>query len=254
MSLSKKLKLALKSSPSTKPLIKYLESLDSSVSNAESILENVTDSGDVYDDTDLKSKIGYDDIPNDTNLQAEINAITIPSDVSDLTDNQNTAFTPKSHTHTESDISNLGDYIEKSNTTGLVKNDGTIDTNNYLTTHQSISSKLDISQTSYKGKNVVVDSVSGDISFEDKPTIPTDISDLTDTTDIIPTDISDLTDTNGTIPVDVSDLTDTNNTTFTPKSHTHTISNISDATTSTITITYTDDTTATLTFVVQNSS
>ena len=37
-------------------------------------------------------------------------------------------------------------------------------------------------------------------------------------------------------------------------SHTHTISNISDATTSAITITYTDDTTATLTFVVQDSS
>lgn len=32
--------------------------------------------------------------------------------------------------------------------------------------------KLDIAQTSYKGKNVVVDSSSGNITFENKPTIP----------------------------------------------------------------------------------
>lgn len=43
---------------------------------------------------------------------------------------------------------------------------------NYLTSHQDISGKLDKSQTSYKGKNVVVDSTSGNITFEDKPTIP----------------------------------------------------------------------------------
>ena len=36
-----------------------------------------------------------------------------------------------------------------------------------------------------------------------------------------PTDLSDLTDTNNLIPSDVSDLTDTNNTQFTPKSHAH---------------------------------
>ena len=44
------------------------------------------------------------------------------------------------------------------------------------------------------------------------PTIPTDISDLTDTGGTIPTDISDLTDTGGTIPTDISDLTDNNET------------------------------------------
>ena len=30
-------------------------------------------------------------------------------------------------------------YLAKSNTAGLVKNDGTIDTNTYLTEHQSLS-------------------------------------------------------------------------------------------------------------------
>lgn len=54
--------------------------------------------------------------------------------------------------------------------------------------------------------NVVTDS-SGDITTEAKPTIPSDVSDLTDST--------------GVIPTDVSDLTDTTNKTFTPKSHAH---------------------------------
>lgn len=57
------------------------------------------------------------------------------------------------------------------------------------------------------------------------PTIPADLSDLTDTTNLIPADLSDLTDTTNllfdgdynslsnlpTIPADVSDLTDTTN-------------------------------------------
>ena len=64
---------------------------------------------------------------------------------------------------------------------------------NFLTSHQDITGKLDIAQTSYKGKNVVVDSTTGNITFENKPTIPTD----------------------------VSQLSDNNNTAFTPKSHTH---------------------------------
>ena len=42
----------------------------------------------------------------------------------------------------------------------------------YLTTHQDISGKLNISQTDYKGKNVVVDNTTGNITFEDKPTVP----------------------------------------------------------------------------------
>lgn len=44
---------------------------------------------------------------------------------------------------TQIDLSN---YIQKSNTVGLVKNDGTIDTNTYLTQHQDISGKQDVIQ------------------------------------------------------------------------------------------------------------
>ena len=85
-------------------------------------------------------------------------------------------------------------------------------------THQDISGKLDIAQTSYKGKNVVVDSTTGNITFENKPSIPSD----------------------------VSDLTDNNNTAFTPKSHSHTSQDISDVDLIEITIEYENGDTETL--------
>lgn len=37
----------------------------------------------------------------------------------------------------------LSNYVQKSNTAGLLKNDGTVDTNTYLTQHQDISGKQD---------------------------------------------------------------------------------------------------------------
>lgn len=40
----------------------------------------------------------------------------------------------------------LTNYVQKSNTSGLLKNDGTIDTNTYLTQHQDISGKADKSE------------------------------------------------------------------------------------------------------------
>ena len=55
----------------------------------------------------------------------------------------------------------LSDYIQTSNTSGLIKNDGTIDTKQYLDTNQQ----------SHSNKNVVVNS-SGEIDFEDKPINP----------------------------------------------------------------------------------
>ena len=81
-------------------------------------------------------------------------------------------------------------------------------------TKNTIDMKLDISQTSYKGKNVVVDSSTGDITFENKPTIPTKTSDLNNdsgfiTSSSLPTKTSDLTNDgdDGTHPfIDTSDL------------------------------------------------
>ena len=44
----------------------------------------------------------------------------------------------------------LSNYVQKSETSGLLKNDGTIDTNNYLTQHQDISGKADKSEVPTK--------------------------------------------------------------------------------------------------------
>ena len=105
----------------------------------------------------------------------------------------------------------LSGYIQKSQTAGFVKNDGTIDTRSFAlsdhthtgtyanashshaisdvtslqdaldgkspTTHTH-SAYLPIEQTGNESKNVVV-GANGNITFEDKPTIPTKVSDLT---------------------------------------------------------------------------
>ncbi len=82
-----------------------------------------------------------------------------------------------------SDLNNDSNFIETSNTNGLIKNDGTVDTTSYSTFSGSYN------------------------DLSNKPSIPSDLS--------------DLTDTNNVIPSDVSDLTDASNTVFTPKSHNH---------------------------------
>ena len=127
----------------------------------------------------------YDDLTNKP---------TIPEEVSDLTDG--------------------ADVVKKSSTAGLLKNDGTVDTTSYVS---DVSGKLDIAQTSHKGKNVVVDSTSGDIAFENKPTIPSKISDLTNDSDFIETSsTSGLIKNDGTI--------DTNS--YSQSGHSHTISDL----------------------------
>lgn len=111
----------------------------------------------------------------------------------------------------------LDDKISKSSTAGLMRNNGTVDTSTYLTSADisgkedksnivtstagwssttsdtkypseklvktDLDKKLNIAQTSNKGKNVVVDSTSGNITFENKPDIPTKTSDLTNDAD-----------------------------------------------------------------------
>jgi hypothetical protein len=47
-------------------------------------------------------------------------------------------------------------------------------------------------------------------NLDDKPTIPADVSDLTDSTGLIPIDVGDLTDTTNIIPTNVSDLVNDN--------------------------------------------
>lgn len=226
--------------------------------------------GGSYDDTDLKEKMGYDSIPTGESLQGQIGELqTAVGDLDDGLDDK----ADVGHTHTESDITDLGDYIAKSNITGFVLNDGTIDEHTYsqsghthvmadvtdlslpapvkVVTDKGTASadtmdklyievsgnSADVYYTTKSGNTYswhkldtdILDDLSIDWSdIQNKPSIPADVSDLSDTTGVIPTDISDLTDTTDIIPSDVSDLTDTNNTAFTPKSHTHTMSDVTD--------------------------
>ena len=67
-----------------------------------------------------------------------------------------------------SDVTDLSAYIQKSNTSGLLKNDGTVDTNTYLTQHQDISGKQDklVSGTNIKTINNQSLLGSGNITIE----------------------------------------------------------------------------------------
>ena len=148
------------------------------------------------------SDVTSSDLPTHTHSQYITSA---PTDVSELTDNNNTPFTPKTHNH------------------GNLQDDG----------------KIKINGTTQTSKNVVTDS-SGNITTESKPNIPSKTSDLTNDSGFLTShqDISGKANTNDlsavafsndyddldnkpTIPSDVSDLSDNNNATFTPKSHSH---------------------------------
>ena len=72
-----------------------------------------------------------------------INKPTIPTKTSDLT---NDAGYLTSH-------QSLTDYVQKSQTSGLLKNDGTVDTSTYLTSHQSLTDYVQKSQTAGLLKN-----------------------------------------------------------------------------------------------------
>ena len=79
---------------------------------------------------------------------------------------------------TQVDLSN---YIQKNLTAGLVKNDGTIDTNTYLTTHQDITGKADKVTSATNGNFAGLDS-NGNITDSGKKAsdFVTDVSDKAD--------------------------------------------------------------------------
>ena len=68
-------------------------------------------------------------------IDAELSDVVRTSNTTGLLKNDGTVDTNTYLTEHQS----LSNYIEKSSTTGLVKNDGTIDTNTYLTEHQSLT-------------------------------------------------------------------------------------------------------------------
>lgn len=75
-----------------------------------------------------------------------------------------------------SNIVDMSNYIQKNSTSGLIKNDGTIDTNTYLTSHQDISGKANSSDLA---------TVATTGSYNDllnKPTIPSTTGMVTSST------------------------------------------------------------------------
>jgi len=83
----------------------------------------------------------------------------------DLTENyynKTTIDSTLSNYETKAELeTTLGDYIQKSSTAGLVKNDGTIDTNTYLTQHQDISGKVDKEIESINGTAKILNEADG---------------------------------------------------------------------------------------------
>lgn len=117
-------------------------------------------------------------------------------DWSDI-ENKPSDYPPSSHNHdsryyTESEIDTaLSNKVSKSSTSGLLKNDGTVDTSSYITS-SALSNYVQKSNTTGLLKNDgTVDTTSYSTfsgSYNDlsnKPTIPTKISDLTNDSDFI---------------------------------------------------------------------
>lgn len=94
--------------------------------------------------------IGFSDVALSGDYSDLINTPTIPTVPTTLSSFTDDLGSNPTHTHSQyltqhQDISN---YVQKSQTTGLLKNDGTVDTNTYLTSHQDISGKADKSEMS----------------------------------------------------------------------------------------------------------
>lgn len=79
----------------------------------------------------------------------------------------------------------MTDYVQKSNTNGLLKNDGKVDTNTYLTQHQDISGKQDklISGTNIKTINNESLLGAGNITIEGGGSVQSDWNQNDDTAD-----------------------------------------------------------------------
>lgn len=98
----------------------------------------------------------YDKDEIDTALDLKLDAADVPTKTSDLTNDSNFISTSNTvglikndgtidTTQYISEHQSLDNYVEKSATAGLIKNDGTIDTTQYLSEHQDISGKANIS-------------------------------------------------------------------------------------------------------------
>lgn len=127
------------------------------VAGAKAVKDAIDDKADALDiptkTSDLTNDSGFitnADIPTKTSdLTNDSGFITQHQDISGKEDTTNKVTSwnsPTTNAHYPSEKlvkDSLDDKISKSSTTGLVKNDGTIDTTTYLTQHQDITGKED---------------------------------------------------------------------------------------------------------------
>lgn len=152
---------------------------------------------------------------------------TPSSDTTNGSSGTNMDYARSDHTHPKSNL-----YAESVHTHSQ-----------YLTTHQDISGKLNISQSNAnKGKNVVVNSSTGNIDFEDKNNHSHGNITSTGVLNVGGTNQNSkpvITDSNGVI---IGGAFGTSSGQFAEGNHTHSYSNITGVSTMTVTITYTDST------------
>ena len=109
--------------------------------NIPSKVSDLTNDSGFITSSSLPTKVS--DLTNDSGF---ITSSSLPTKVSDLT-NDSGFITSSSLPTKISDLTNDSNFIETSNTAGLIKNDGSIDTNQYLTQHQSLTNYVQKSST-----------------------------------------------------------------------------------------------------------
>ena len=158
----------------------FCEGNDSRLSDARTPISHTHTKSEITDFPTIPSKTS--DLTNDSDF---ITSSSLPTKTSDLT-NDGDGTNPFLTQH-----QSLANYVQKSSTSGLLKNDGTIDTSTYLTS-SALSNYVQKSSTNGLLKNDgTVDTTSYSTfsgSYNDlsnKPSIPSSSSDLSDGSDLV---------------------------------------------------------------------
>ena len=107
----------------------------------DELIEDIPGGGGAEIVTEWETTTSDEKVPSEKLVKTDLDKKIAKSTTSGLVKNDGTIDTNTYLTEHQS----LSNYIQKNNTEGLVKNDGTIDTNTYLTSHQDISGKEDTS-------------------------------------------------------------------------------------------------------------
>ena len=111
------------------------------IPDVSNYIKKSSTSGLVKNDGSIDTTSYLSSLPNHTHKKSEITDFTHTHSISDVTTLQTTlnGKANTSHTHTTSEITDfpaipdVSNYIQKSSVTGFVKNDGSIDSNEYVT-------------------------------------------------------------------------------------------------------------------------